>query len=379
MNSSLERKLSPALAAMVRAPSPQMQGVLIYGACSSCADHLRRRGIHISCELPIIGAYAASVPLRLLPILATKGYIRYLERDLPVRLCMDRADGTIDATKWHLAGRGGAGITIAAIDTGVVRHRDFMEPKNRIRAFVDLVGGKEEPYDDNGHGTFCLSCAAGSGAASQGKYRGVANQADLIMIKAMDQNGGGTISTILRAMQWISDNRERYQIRVLSMSLGLEPGMLNPAFDALAMAAEALWRQGVVVVAAAGNSGPRPGTINSPGSAASVITVGAVDDRGSQPEVAAFSSRGQAQEHKPELVAPGVNLTAADTSPDGYHVLSGTSFSTPIVAGCAALLLEQHPQLTPDQVKKMLLNGAKDLHFDPSAQGSGLVQLGSPN
>ncbi len=150
MNSSLERKLSPALAAMVRAPSPQMQGVLIYGACSSCADHLRRRGIHISCELPIIGAYAASVPLRLLPILATKGYIRYLERDLPVRLCMDRADGTIDATKWHLAGRGGAGITIAAIDTGVVRHRDFMEPKNRIRAFVDLVGGKEEPYDDNG-------------------------------------------------------------------------------------------------------------------------------------------------------------------------------------------------------------------------------------
>jgi serine protease AprX len=60
-------------------------------------------------------------------------------------------------------------------------------------------------------------------------------------------------------------------------------------------------------------------------------------------------------------------------------VLSGTSFSTPIVAGCAALLLEQHPQLTPDQVKKMLLNGAKDLHFDPSAQGSGLVQLGSPN
>jgi len=372
----IERKLSSRLIAMLADASIVTQKVLIYGACPSCAMHLRRRGIQIAHELPLVRGYAASVPSRLLPILASKGYIKYIEPDLRVQLCMDRANDTVGAVPWHTSARGGKGVTIAAIDTGVFPHRDFLEPKNRIRAFVDLVGERDEAYDDNGHGTFCLSCAAGSGAASGGKYRGVADQADLIMVKAMDANGGGRISDILRAMQWVSDNKERYRIRILSMSLGIEPGILDPAFDALKMAAQLLWQQGIVVVAAAGNSGPKEGTINSPGSAEAIVTVGAADDRTEPSRIAPFSSRGSSLEHKPDLIAPGVNLTAADASaPDAYRTLSGTSFAAPIAAGCAALILERYPELAPDEVKQKLLDHAQDIGEPFWVQGAGLVKL----
>ena len=366
---ALERELSGNLSLN------QLRRVVIHAGCVTCKQRLQKRSITLLHEIPMMSAYVAEVPMRALPALAAMGYIRHIEDDAPVKITMDIARHTVAADIETPQGLSGKGVTIAIIDTGAFPHEDFMTPDNRIIHFFDLVNGKTEPYDDNGHGTFCLGCAGGNGAASSGKYRGVAYAADFIVIKAMDADGGGRISDILRAMQWVSDNRSTYNIKVLSMSLGIEPFLINPFRDTLADAASSLWNNGIVVCAAAGNSGPREGTINSPGTSASIITVGAVDDRTEIHKIARFSSCDRQGGHKPDVLAPGVNIRSTATNTGGYTTMSGTSMATPIVAGCTALLLEKEPLLSPDEVKRRLLDHAVSIDEPEYVQGRGIVSL----
>ena len=361
-----------------------VQRVVLHTATNGCRQQLLKRKLNIICELPLIQAYVVELPLRTVPVLATKGFVRYIEHDAQVKINLDTANNTVGAGTVKKQGYTGNGVTVAVIDTGLYPHDDFVLPQNRITYFLDLVNDRPDPYDDNGHGTFCAGCIAGSGYASEGQYEGIAPQANLIMIKALDENGGGSISDVLRAMQWVADNQEKYKIRVLSMSLGIEASDFDPRQNTLSQAAEALWRRGIVVVAAAGNSGPKKGTINSPGTAPSVITVGAVNDRNESMDIAKFSSRGTESMKKPDLVAPGVEVTAAeadtsykkgDRKKNGYVTLSGTSVATPIVAGAIALMLEKNPQLTPDQVKQLLLKSCVSLQTDVQSQGAGVMHV----
>ncbi len=379
---TMKSKLSPAILEKLAAyPAGSMQ-VLVQAGCFSCKRKLLERNYEIVDEFPLINTLAVRVPVKSLALLAGKGYIRYITNDARVSIDLDRAGESVGAKRLASLGYTGKDVGIAIIDTGVYPHADF---DGRIAAFYDFVNGRTSPYDDQGHGTFCAGCALGSGQASGGQYAGIAPGARLIAIKALDENGGGRISDILRAMQWVSDHRNELGIRVASLSFGVEPGLVDPRYDSLALAAEALWRQGIVVVAAAGNSGPRMNSINSPGSAASIITVGAADDRkGDTIGVARFSSRGGADGKKPDIVAPGVDIVApkADvdyregtTTAHEYTTLSGTSFSTPVVAGCAALLLEKNPDWSPDRVKAALAAGARDLGLPAYEQGHGLANV----
>lgn len=274
----------------------------------------------------------------------------------------------------------GEGVTIAFIDTGIVCHADFCLGKNRILKFIDFVGEKEKPYDDNGHGTFVAGVCSGNGSMSAGRYSGIAPKSNIISLKALNGKGEASADKILNAMEWVYNNHDKYNIKVVCMSFGSEPLGFN---DPIMKGAEALWNEGVVVVAAAGNSGPEYNTIKSPGVSKFIITVGGFNDNRISPkeynesyfEIADFSSRGPAfQRFKPDVVAPSVDIISCGIK-ETYTSLSGTSVATPMIAGLSALILQQNPILTPLDVKRALLSSCRPICLNRNFEGYGYPLL----
>lgn len=264
----------------------------------------------------------------------------------------------------------GAGQTICFIDTGIHPHIDFLFPHNRIIKFIDFVNQNNTPYDDNGHGTFVAGIASGNDALNFGTM-GFAPQANIIMLKALDNNGNSNSNKILDAMQWVYENHKAYNIRIVCMSFGadvLEEG------DPLSMGAEALWKIGITVVVAAGNSGPKSETIKSPGNSPYVITVGALDVKKMQ--VADFSSRGPTiYGHKPDLLAPAVDIIACNNNLPFNTTMSGTSVAAPIVAGICADILSRNPTATNQQIKDFLLANCTKITNNPDLEGAGYLNF----
>ncbi len=261
----------------------------------------------------------------------------------------------------------GKGIGVCILDTGIYEHIDFT---GRIWAFYDFLAFKRRPYDDNGHGTHVAGLVAGDGTASMGKYRGAAPGCGIISLKVLDRYGTGSQDDVLRALRWIRENRQQYRIRVVNISVGTNcNSKRNHA--RLLESVEQLWDEGVVVVTAAGNQGPRPGSITAPGSSKKVITVGSSDLLEGR---SAISGRGPTAECvcKPDIVAPGNKImSCVPGKPYSYGVKSGTSMSTPLVTGAIACALEKNPALTNTDIKTMLMNSAEDMGLPQNLQGWG--------
>ena len=267
-------------------------------------------------------------------------------------------------------------VNIAVIDTGINTHCDFLLGEKRIVYFKDFISNISTPYDDNGHGTFVAGVCVGNGSLSGGKYSGVAPRSKVISLKALNGAGEASADKILDAMEWIYNNHKRYDIKVVCMSFGSEPLGYN---DPIMSGSEALWNDGVVVVAAAGNSGPEYQTIKSPGVSSQIITVGGFDDNRFDDdlfdknyfEIAKFSSRGPAfQRYKPDLIAPSVDIISCGIKKP-YIRLSGTSVATPMVAGLVALILEKNQSLSPIEVKRKLLSCCKPISYNKNLEGFG--------
>lgn len=273
----------------------------------------------------------------------------------------------------------GKGVTIAYIDTGIASHLDFVLGKNKILHFEDFVNGRAKNYDDNGHGTFVAGVGSGQGIVNK-SLSGIANESNIVALKALDGRGEATAVTILKAMEWIIKNYTKYNIKVVCMSFGSEPlGLTDP----IVRGAEALWDEGLMVVSAGGNSGPKVQTIKSPGVSRKIITVGGLDDKrnikGKVNEknfcVANFSSRGPAfNKIKPDIIAPSVDICSCSHL-GGYKTMSGTSVATPMVAGICANILEKYPFAKPDQIKKFLMLNAKPINAGKNEAGAGIVQF----
>ena len=265
----------------------------------------------------------------------------------------------------------GKGIGVAILDTGIYPHIDF---DSRICDFADFIAHKKSPYDDNGHGTCVAGILAGSGRASMGKYKGMAPGSRIAALKVLDRFGNGNKEDVLQAFRWILQNRERYRIRIVNISVGTTYRTRNDQ-DVLVQGGERLWDEGLVVVAAAGNQGPKAGSVTAPGSSRKIITVGSSDLLTGR---TAISGRGPTFECvcKPDLVAPGNHVLACAPGADnGYGVKSGTSMSTPLVAGAAALMLEKNPELTNVQIKMKLKESARDMGLPKNQQGWGELDL----
>ena len=332
-------------------------------------------------QFHVINAVEATIPSALEPVLASlPGITVTPDVSVSVQSTVDStgphtpSDAFLQetgATQLFANGDTGQGVTVAVMDTGIDNLPDFA---GRLVGGVDL-SGEGNPFEDSyGHGTFVAGLIAGNGASSNGEYTGEAPGANLVSIKVAGANGSTDLATLITGLQWAVDNQSQYNIRVLNMSLGFKPSestVVNP----LDQAVETAWRSGIAVITSAGNAGPSNGTILSPGDDPLAITVGALDDMAtpdpSDDLMNDFSSVGPTTPDgwaKPDLVtsgrsvvslaAPGSTVFAQNPQAvigTGNFVGSGTSFSSAITAGAAALVLADNPNLTPNQLKAVLL------------------------
>lgn len=265
----------------------------------------------------------------------------------------------------------GKNIGVAILDTGIYPHIDF---RNRICAFSDFISNIKTPYDDNGHGTHVAGILAGSGEASHGKYRGVAPGCRIASLKVLDRFGNGSKEDLLRSFVWIMQNRETYNIRIVNISVGTTYKTKNE-HDVLIQGVEVLWDAGLVVVAAAGNQGPKTGSITAPGSSKKIITVGSSDLMEGKKGI---SGRGPTFECvcKPDIVAPGNRIVSCYAGTEKlYGEKSGTSMSTPIISGAVARMLEKDPFLSNFEIKMMLKDSTDDLGLPHNQQGWGKFNI----
>src|SRR5213083_1066299 len=322
----------------------------------------------------------------------------------PVVAPPDQLSGTyplvVNADRVWQQGTTGGGVTVAVLDSGVAADADLVQPDNRILASVNFAD-QRLTSDPGGHGTHIAGIVAGNGTRSGGQFTGIAPQANVVDVRVLGNTGSGRISSVIRGIEWVLAHRAAHNIRIINLSFGA-PARLPYRLDPMSAAVEIAWRRGLVVVAASGNGGPQRDTVVTPGIDPYVITVGATDDRGTigrgDDMLAWFSAWGSADSNaKPDLVAPGRRIvslrvpgSALDTLfPDRvvvaqngstYFRLTGTSMATAVVSGAAALLLQRRPNLTPDQVKALLVGTTQpygedsgQVLPDPIADGSGLL------
>ena len=268
----------------------------------------------------------------------------------------------------------GQGVTVAVVDSGVDSGDDFtaVDGTDRVTGQARFNSDTNRKASDGyGHGNHVASIIGGNGRSSAGQYVGVAPAANLLNVKVSNDDGSSTLSSVIDGLQWVLDNRNVYNIRVVNLSLNstVAESYHTSPLDA---AVEILWFNKIVVVVSAGNNGTT--TLYPPANDPFVITVGATDDKGtavrSDDVMTTFSAYGTTSDGfaKPDLVAPGKNIVAykgtgsnnlatshpANVVNTNYFRMSGTSMAAPMVSAAAALILQKQPDLTPDQVKYRL-------------------------
>lgn len=286
----------------------------------------------------------------------------------------------------HERGIFGQNVTVAVIDTGIFPHEDFFKmPQtnmraNRIIAASDFIHPGRSPHDTSGHGTH-IAGIIGAAGIYNGHYIGIAPACRLISIRILDGRGEGKASNMLLGINWILEHQKQYKIRIVNISIGAIENISSEKDNLLLNAVEELWNAGIIVVAAAGNCGPKKGSVTIPGTCPKIITVGASDDYKSIPMhgtmIRDYSGRGPTPACivKPEVIAPGSHIVSCKNAKRGYTIRSGTSMATPFVTGAIALLLECYPDITGKDVKLALYQSCKNLNLPKEQQGWGLLNI----
>ena len=379
----------PAVASLGR-----MVSVIVEGSSSkSAADMVTGARGKVDNYLPIVSGVAAHVPSSELPALQQRALVfpdraMHLQGNNYGGSLVSAYPSEVGATSAWNGQTTGAGVTVALVDTGIA---DVPDVQNQVVARANFTN--ETSFQDTyGHGTFEAGIVAGNGAASGGRYVGVAPDASLMSVKVADASGSTSLGQVIAGIQLVDFSAQQFNVRVLLLPLDSN-SPFPPEIDPLSRALRTVWAHGVVVVVPAGNSGPGASTIASPGNDPVLLTAGSVNDMGtanvSDDQVSSFSSRGPTSlgEDKPDVAAPGEHLvslrvpgsTIDQQNPSAvvesnYFKGSGTSMSAAVTAGAAALLLSARPQLTPDEVKALLMGSATPvLDGDTESTGAGVV------
>ena len=424
----IEEKIDPALRALMASdpqkvlpvivemepPLPPFLGAANVNRALEALDLLRLYGIPVA-ALSLIDAAAGFANAAGIDALSLVPTVAFVHQDATVGpqpsaappvppAAPDQVSGVyprvVRADKVWQQGITGGGVTVAILDSGVAADADLVQPDNRLLASVNFAD-ERLTSDPGGHGTHIAGIVAGNGTRSGGQFTGIAPQANIVDVRVLGNTGSGRISSVVRGIEWVLAHRAAHNIRVINLSFGA-PANLSYRADPMSAAVEIAWRRGLVVVAASGNGGPARDTVLTPGIDPYAITVGATDDRGTLGRgddlLAWFSAWGSPDSNaKPDLVAPGRRIvslrvpgSALDTlfpervvvAQNGatYFRLTGTSMATAVVSGAAALLLAGRPNLTPDQVKALLVGTTQpygedsgQVLPDPIADGSGLL------
>jgi len=376
-------------------------------------------GGNVSREFPIINAVAAMLTPQQAQEIRELGGVR-IQDDRTV-MTMSNGIASGEPKKWainnyisqqvganHLHDEGitGQGVTVAVVDSGTnmggnIGQYLFRNSKGQQRVAVkyDAFRGRPTYFfndDQNGHGSHVTGIIASSLKDAEGNYNGIAPDVYVLSVKAFDADGASSYSKVLDSLNWIFENRYRYKIRVVNLSLGADV-QSNYWNDPINQAVMRLWDAGVVIVSSAGNNGQDQG-ITVPGNNPYIITVGAVSDNQtptdlSDDRVTSFSSKGPTSEGfiKPEVVAYGGQIAqkiderffkkALKENIFGTHYseISGTSQAAAMVTGIAALIIGNDPYITPDDVKCRIMSTARTANdgdkmtYSPFSQGAGLV------
>ncbi|HTP03488.1 MAG TPA: S8 family peptidase [Anaerolineales bacterium] len=290
----------------------------------------------------------------------------------------------------------GSGVNVAVVDSGINPHADLNvagSDTSRLIASVTTVDNSTIA-DGYGHGTHVVGIIAGDGRMSGKQWAGMAPGSGVVSVKVANDIGMAYGSDLIRGLQWVYDNRDTYHIKVVNISLNssVAEAYNTSPIDA---AVEILWFNGIVVVVSAGNSGA--GIMFPPANDPFAIVVGAANDNGtvdiSDDVLAGFSAYGITEDgfSKPDIVAPGKNIISLLSSTSGniyvnhpanrvddyYFRMSGTSMAAPVVSGAVALLLQDEPNLNPDQVKYRLMSTARQgwAGYDPASAGAGMLDI----
>ncbi len=385
-------RAQPQLLALAAAqPGAQVRVIVQKESREAAVEaQVRAAGGQIVQDLSIISGFSALLPAQQVVALSRAAGVRWISLDAPVvsTACAQCVDTTKLANAYVKAVRAdqvwnnssylqGKGIGVAVIDSGVNPQQDLYTTSgtNRLVAAVAFNSGYNQSSSDGyGHGNHVAGIIAGNGSRSGGAYIGIAPLANIISVKVSDDQGGASASNVVSGLQWVLNNKNAYNIRVVNISINstvIDSYNTNP----INAAAEILWFNKIVVVVSAGNAGS--GKVYPPANDPFVITVGAADDKGTasiaDDTIPSFSSYGTTSDGfaKPDLVAPGKNIVALMANQnsalalahsgnvvqknDGtYFRMSGTSMAAPVVAGAVALMLQDEPALTPDQVKYRL-------------------------
>ena len=312
----------------------ELQSVIVTGTnAEQVAGLVEHFGGEITSRLDIINGVGALVPADALELLRSQPGIKQVTPNAPTQLSESTVDKkrkdnpdtdypevTGAAQAWK-QGDLGSGVTVAVIDTGIAQHPDLMKdvngkPRRPVIGWVDFVDGKKTPTDPNGHGTHVAGIIANAAKGSDGSYNGIAPAAKLVGVRVLDKTGAGDYEKVIKGIQWVIQNKDKYNIKVINLSL--HSLVQSPYWaDPLNQAVMRAWAEGITVIVAAGNDGPTPMTISVPGNTPYVVTVGAFTDNYT-PEnwdddyIADFSSAGPTLDGfvKPDLMAPGAHMTS---------------------------------------------------------------------
>lgn len=340
--------------------------------------------------------------------IATNKSVKMAKTDVNVGSRIRQKESTIgdrvNATLLHQFGIRGNDVTIAVLDTGVRSFRSLRRDSMYFCRYFGTYDVFTEEFstsnnDESGHGTHVASVAVNSNRDSKNRFYGIAPNANLVAVKAFNEAGMGTYGDVIAGLEWIVANKDIFNIRVLNLSFSATPSS-HYWQDPLNLAVMHAWKEGIVVIASAGNAGPKNMTVGVPGNVPYIITVGAITDAFTPDDysddyIPEFSSQGPTHEGfvKPEIVAPGghiLGLMSSDSelakehpeyhTGNRYFEMSGTSQSAAVVSGVAALMLQVDPHLTPDEIKCKLISSAgmaltsqENVAYSVFRQGAGVV------
>jgi serine protease AprX len=378
--------------------------VIIDGGGTAAVDAVAAVGGTVTQRLSIINGVSADVPAHAVDDLQARLPNIHVTLDVPVgpapepvwHATSDASTTLADVAKLvgadrlHASGITGKGVDVAIIDTGIAPVPGLNDPSKVVNGpdlSFDSQFAATRYLDTYGHGTNMASIIA-----ADGSVKGVAPGARLLNVKVGAANGAVDVSQIIAAIDWVVQHRRDngMNVRVLNLSLGTD-GMQRAALDPLVHAVDVAWRAGIVVAAAVGNDGNDDGSVANPALNPNILAVGAVDSLGStNPNdvvMAEFSSQGNGK-RLPDLVAPGARVLGLRVPGSNLDVSapaarrgdtlfrgSGTSQSTAVVSGAAALLLQQRPSLTAPQIKELLLGSARRLDESKRIAGHGLLDV----
>ena len=349
--------------------------VQTHGEETAVESLIQQLGGTVTKALPIIDGFAAQMPQQAVTRLAAAPAIKHIHFDAPVVSTSHNTPSTpIPNPQAHINNIGvdqvwakgvdGTGITVAVVDSGI--QGSFLGA-NSVISWYDVVDGTTA--DMHGHGTFMAGVIGSGQKDANNKPIGIAPGVRLVNVRVLDAQGKGSYSQVLDGLNWVLANRSKTNPRIRVVNLSIAGPVTGPYWEnPINQAVEQLWKAGLVVVTAAGNTGNTPGSITTPGNDPFVITVGAFTDNYTPTNISddyipPFSAAGPTEAGfiKPDVIAPGAHIPmyAHNTSTwalanvnqtigTNYFSIAGTSPAAAVTSGVVALMLDQNPRLTPN-------------------------------